>query len=213
MKIVCLADTHNRLGKIKVPDGDLLAHAGDLTIEGRPGEVARELDVMAALPHAYKVLVAGNHDWLFQKEPGIARAMCQERNITYLQDSYTEIGDLSVFGSPWQPAFGDWAFNLPRGEALAERWRAIPQSLDLLITHGPPFLVLDEVKFSSEDGFKSKGCRDLAVQVAKKKPRLHLFGHIHEGYGQKEINGTKFVNASICDSGYRAVRDPVVVEL
>jgi hypothetical protein len=126
----------------------------------------------------------------------------------YLQDEAVEIEGLRIWGSPWQPEFLDWAFNLPRGAALREKWDRIPSGTDVLITHGPPQGVLDRV-----DEGRREGCADLLNAVARVRPRLHLFGHIHEGYGCLERDGTTFVNASICDRAYRPVNPPVVVDL
>jgi Icc-related predicted phosphoesterase len=205
MRIVCLSDTHNLHDRIRVPEGDLLLHAGDATNRGTEKEVSAFTDWLAAQPHRHKVVVAGNHDFLFERQPGVARA--HVHGAVYLQDDAVEIEGIRIWGSPWQPEFYDWAFNLPRGAALREKWDLIPEGTDVLITHGPPQGVRDGV-----DG-RPEGCADLLEAVRRVRPRLHLFGHIHEGYGREERDGTTFVNASICDRGYRPVNPPVVVDL
>jgi predicted phosphohydrolase len=206
VRIVCLSDTH--LTQPEVPDGDLLLHAGDATYNGRPDEIERFNAWFAGLPHRRKIFVAGNHDWLFQTEPARARRLL-DPSITYLEDSGTTIGDLRVWGSPWQPWFFDWAFNLPRGEKLREKWRLIPDGVDVLITHGPPLGIGDR----TVDG-REEGCRDLLDEVVGRvRPRLHLFGHIHEGYGRVERDGIVFVNAAVVDERYEMVHPPVVVDL
>jgi predicted phosphodiesterase len=206
MRIVCLSDTHNLHDRIRVPEGDLLVHAGDATMRGTAEEIAAFFDWLAGLPHRHKVVVAGNHDFLFEREPARARGLVH--GATYLEDSAVEIEGLRIWGSPWQPWFYDWAFNLRRGAPLREKWDLIPQGTDVLVTHGPPHGVLDRV-----DQGELVGCADLREAVTRVRPTLHLFGHIHEGYGQERGEGTTFVNASICDRAYRPVNAPVVVDL
>src|SRR6478672_4215138 len=111
MKIVCLSDTHNCNEKIEVPGGDILIHAGDATINGTESEVEEFLAWFSRLPHRHKIFVAGNHDWLYEKNNRFARLLTANFNINYLQDFSTEIEGLKIYGSPWQPRYFDWAFN------------------------------------------------------------------------------------------------------
>ena len=213
MKIVCLSDTHNCNEQITVPDGDILLHAGDATIRGTIPEIAAFNQWFKKLPHRYKIFVAGNHDWLFETHNSYAREML-DKSIIYLQDSFVEIEGLKIYGSPWQPRFFDWAFNLMRGAELAEKWKLIPDDIDILITHGPPHGVLDEVP--RQYWTENTGCEELIKKVeelAKNKLKLHVFGHIHCGYGQSEKFGVKFVNASNCDEEYNPTQPPIVVEI
>ncbi len=203
MKIVCISDTHNNTPD--VPDGDLLIHSGDATGMGTLEEVCGFLEWFTALPHPEKVFVAGNHDFLLQSDP---EAVVMD-GLTYLRDSGATIGGLRLWGSPWQPEFHNWAFNLPRcGEELRERWALIPDDIDILITHGPPFGHLD----ANKAGMRL-GCEELAKAVERVKPRLHCFGHIHEGYGITRNEDTIFVNASICTLRMKATNAPIVVDL
>jgi predicted phosphodiesterase len=135
MKIVCLSDTHNCNEEIAVPEGDILIHAGDATINGTEQEIENFLFWYSALPHPYKIFVAGNHDWLFETDNQVARLLTARYGIIYLQDSSAEIEGLQIYGSPWQPRFFNWAFNLNRGEELAEKWDLIPRETQILITH------------------------------------------------------------------------------
>lgn len=216
MRIVCLSDTHNRHGALDVPDGDVLLHAGDATMRGDPEEL-RAFDAwLARQPHRHKLVVAGNHDWLFEKDAALARSLLA--HATYLQDSGIEIAGLRFWGSPWQPWFLDWAFNLERGADLAAKWELIPEGTDVLVTHGPPYGVRDHVpprsRGTSLDGNgEHVGCEALLAALERVRPRLHVFGHIHEGYGQERRDGTLFVNASNCDRAYRPINAPIVVDL
>lgn len=206
MRIVCISDTHNAHESIKIPDGDALVHAGDATVLGTFDETNAFAVWFANLPHRYKIFVAGNHDWLFETDPGAARRLVRE--VNYLQDSMVEIEGVKFYGSPWQPRFFDWAFNLNRGAEMAEKWRLIPAETDVLITHCPPFGILDETP-----GGERAGCEELRKTVESIRPRLHVFGHIHHGYGKLNESSVEFANASICDEEYAPVNAPIVFDL
>lgn len=214
MKIVCLSDTHNAHNEIAVPDGDLLIHAGDAVTSGTINELQNFIKWFDGLPHKRKVLIAGNHDWAFQLQPDKALELIPP-SIVYLQDSWVEIDGFKIYGSPWQPRFFDWAFNLMRGAELAEKWAMIPDDINILITHGPPNGILDEVP--RQFGIENTGCEELRKRVdtlaAKDHLKLHIFGHIHCGYGKKEVNGVTFINASNCDEQYTPSQPPIIIEL
>lgn len=193
-----------------VPDGDIVVHAGDCTRRGVVGETAEFLDWFVGLPHRHKVLIAGNHDFLFERDAARAESLVPA-GVTYLRDSGVVFGGLKFWGSPWQPWFHDWAFNLERGDELAAKWRLIPTDTDVLITHGPPHGVLDQTNNRPP---QRVGCEALMARLAElPSVRLHAFGHIHEAYGRRREGGRDYVNASICDVRYRAVNAPVVVDL
>jgi len=208
-KIVAISDTHNQHKGIVVPDGDILVHPGDFTGSGTIREVGAFLEWFKALPHKNKILVAGNHDWLFERQPALAREMCKDAGIIYLNEEEANVEGLTFFGSPYQPEFCDWAFNAPRGEKLNEHWEKIPANLDVLITHGPPYGILDKTPMTGEP----VGCKDLLNHVKRVKPLVHIFGHIHSAHGVLERDGTKFVNASQLDDDYRRVYKPIVIEV
>lgn len=204
MRIVCLSDTHERHRRVEVPDGDVLVHAGDITMLGDPA-VLRDFDEwLGLLPHGRKIVIAGNHEMYWSE----AKASLLT-NAIYLQDSGCEIGGLKFWGSPYTPQFFDWAFMLPRGKSLYEHWLTIPHDTDVLITHGPPQGLLDSV---TPDG-EHCGDYDLGVVVEAIAPKLHVFGHIHGGYGQRKWGETIYVNASCVDEAYRPVNAPIVVDL
>jgi Icc-related predicted phosphoesterase len=211
MRIVCISDTHSHHDEIVVPDGDMLIHSGDATWRGGIEEIADFNRWLGTLDHRHKIFVAGNHDWLFETSPGAAEGLLT--NATYLRDSSVSIDGLKIYGSPWQPAFMDWAFNLRRGDEIKRKWDLIPNDVDILITHGPPFGILDAVPNRLTDVAECLGCEELIKATTRIKPRLHVFGHIHEGYGMIQLGDTKFVNASICDVAYRPSNAPVVIDL
>lgn len=210
MKLVCLSDTHGMHRQLdEVPAGDVLIHAGDALGTGTLEEL-EDLDAwLGSLPHRHKVLIAGNHDRCLEEQPEAARQCI--RNVCYLQDSGVTIDGIDFWGTPWTPFYRNWSFNLKRGRPLAERWALIPRDTDVLITHGPPWGVLDEAMTPSRA--RRVGCRDLKAAVASLRLQAHIFGHIHESYGKWTLDGAVFVNASTCDERYRPVNPPIVVQL
>jgi Icc-related predicted phosphoesterase len=209
MKIVCVSDTHLQVGnKFKIPDGDVLIHAGDATPNGRLEHTAQFADWLSRQPHKHKLFVAGNHDYAFQVQRGYAVQLIEAAGARYLEDSGVIIDGRLFWGSPWQPEFMNWAFNLPRGPELKRHWDLIPEGTDVLITHSPPLGILDMT-----DRGEYVGCEDLRDAVQRVRPKLHVFGHIHESHGQERRDDTLFVNAAICDSRYRPGNKPQVIEL
>jgi Icc-related predicted phosphoesterase len=207
MRIVFISDTHNRHSEITVPAGDLLVHAGDISGRGGVYEITRFMDWLEDQPHPHKVLIAGNHDFLAERNPEEFLGLVP-KNVIYLNDSGTEINGLKIWGSPIQPWFFDWAFNRQRGEEIDQHWQLIPEGTDLLMTHGPPSGILDRTITGEK-----VGCEDLLRRVLEIKPRIHVFGHIHEAYGQVQQDGIHFINASVLNHRYMPVFDPVVVDL
>lgn len=208
MKIVCISDTHNLHSKCKeIPTGDILIHAGDLTRKGDLEDVRSFNAWLKDLPHKHKLIIAGNHDFCFERTPKEARSLIT--NGIYLEDEEIIIDGLKFYGSPWQPWFFNWAFNLRRGAPLKEKWEQIPDDTDILITHGPPHGILDKVMMGDK-----VGCEELLIRLGSlEKLKLHVFGHIHEACGIHEYQGIKMVNASTCTLSYKPTNEPIVVEL
>jgi 3',5'-cyclic AMP phosphodiesterase CpdA len=180
--VVCVSDTHN--SQPNIPPAEILIHAGDLTQSGTQGEIQKGLDWLNSLPHPFKILVAGNHDILLdENQPG--RASLKWGSVIYLENEATTISCrngrcLKIYGSPLSPRHGNWPFQYPRDEDV---WHGkVPEDTDILITHGPP-------KGHLDTGYL--GCRFLLDEIWRKKPRLHVFGHVHEGYGLEwvQFNG------------------------
>jgi Icc-related predicted phosphoesterase len=184
-----------------IPDGDVLVHAGDITNVGGLRDVIEFNDWIGTLPHEHKVVIAGNHDFCFEKDPEARELLT---NCTYLEDEQVEIEGLVFYGSPYQPWFLDWAFNLT-DHHLGAKWAQIPDNTDVLITHGPPHGTLDKV----DRGGKHVGCKHMKKRIADLDLKLHVFGHIHEGYGQRGNS----VNASIMTLQYDPTNDPIIVDI
>ncbi len=130
MRLVLISDTHNQQRSLRLPAGDVLVHAGDFTMRGTEPEVRAFGEWLADQPYEHKVLIAGNHDFLFEREPQLARSLLPA-HVHYLFDSEVTLGGLRFWGAPWQPWFLDWAFNLRRGPELAARWALIPEGYGL----------------------------------------------------------------------------------
>src|SRR5713101_7323264 len=144
LKLCCISDEHEKQDKIVVPDGDVLIHAGDETFEGKIPAFAKFVNWMKQQPHKHKIFVAGNHSLNFQnRDRHFSINLLREAGITYLEDSWTEIEGLLFYGSPFSVSFYDWAFGLPKGKATAEKWSHIPDATNVLITHGPPYMIGD----------------------------------------------------------------------
>jgi hypothetical protein len=118
--------------------------------------------------------------------------------------------NIRIYGSPWQPWFYDWAFNLPKnGPGLMSKWEAIPSNTDILITHGPSFGTLDTVAGRMHDHL---GCELLAQRIEVIKPKIHICGHIHSGHGYVFKDGTHFFNASVLDEQYEYTQKPMTFD-
>ena len=206
VKIVAISDTHIKHRDLEIPEGDILIHAGDFSRKGKFEDLIEFNSWLGELPHQHKVVIAGNHDFCFQEQP--AESLKLLTNGIYLQDQFIELLGLKIYGSPWQPWFFDWAFNLKRGHELKTKWKLIPEDTDILVTHGPPMGILDKTNSG-----KQVGCEELLSRVFEIKPRYHIFGHIHEGYGVIKKESTTFINASSCDLAYHAENPPIVIEV
>ena len=204
MRIVAVADTHTFQNDLRqIPDGDMFVHAGDLCRAGKLDELRTVAEWLHSLPHRHKLVIAGNHDWCFVRDPQLAVEVLG-KEIVYLQDSQAILEGVRFWGSPWQPNFNNWAFNLSRGEALASKWAQIPNGIDVLITHGPPRGIGDRT-----GDLVRQGCEDLLAAVHRTKPLLHLFGHIHEDGGVWRERGICYANVTT----WEGERGPTVLDV
>jgi len=201
MRIVTISDTHAlHFGVEKLPEGDVLVHAGDFMNSGYDLQDIRSFNNwLGEQSFRHKVVCAGNHDRYFENCPQEARSLLT--NATYLENTGVTIDNVTFWGSPYTPEFLNWAFMYPRGSG-AKYWDHIPLGLDVLITHGPPFGILDQVA----PGEVHLGCAELLESVEQKKPKIHLFGHIHGGAGTFERGATRFVNAAYLNEQYKPLK-------
>ena len=217
MRITFISDTHTKHGQLQLPGGDLLIHAGDSMNSGHYVEELKPfLSWFENQNYDECVFIAGNHDRIFETHPESTVELVNEYDVEYLEDretTYTNFIDreVKIYGSPWQPEFYNWAFNLPRsGKELERVWSDIPDDVDILVTHGPP---QDHLDVSGPPwNTPHLGCELLRVRVDKIKPKIHVFGHIHGSAGYKFHDGTHFINASVLNESYAAVNEPITVE-
>jgi len=197
MRIIAIADVHNQ--QVHVPDGDVLVVAGDLTGSGTLTQIKQVAAWLKTQSHKHKVIIAGNHDFCLDKDskygalvPEAVKAL-QDAGCTYLMDSGCEIEGKKFYGSPWQPWFHDWAFNVHRGN-LHVHWNKIPNDLDVLLVHGPP-LGYGDLTVHGE----RVGCSELLRALEQKKPKHVFYGHIHEDTGTWTVNNgqTNLHNCSV----------------
>ncbi|MGL5957432.1 MAG: metallophosphatase domain-containing protein [Phocaeicola sp.] len=208
MKIIFISDTHGKHHQIELPEGDMIIHSGDISGRGRVNEVEDFLGWFTSLDYKYKIFIAGNHDFYFENKSQNFIQELMPKGVYYLCDSSVEIGGFRIYGSPITPFFYNWAFNRHRGNDIKRYWDVIPDGTDILITHGPAYGILDRTV-----GGDNVGCEELLSAIKSKKPRYHLFGHIHEGYGVFEEDGTIFINGSSLDENDLTVHAPITIEM
>lgn len=205
MIFITISDTHGQHDKLILPPGDVLIHAGDVSKRGKEHEVKDFLRWFSSLDYKYKIFIAGNHDFLFEQYPDEKINALIPDNVIYLNDNGVRIEGIHIWGSPVSPWFFDWAFNRHRGAEIDKHWQLIPDDVHILITHGPVYGVLDKTVRG-----QTVGCEMLLEKVKQLKPNVHICGHIHEAYGQIEVDGTLFINASVLDVDYVLRNEPVV---
>lgn len=219
MKIIGISDSHGSHWDIKVPDGDILVHAGDFSSQGRLPDTLDFLRWFNTHPHKHKIFIAGNHDWLMEQDPNFWRIIKMEfPNLTYLQDEACEVEGLKFYGSPQSPRFFNWAFNRDRGADIKRYWDKIPTDTDVLITHGPPYGICDEAYRVGFNTTEHAGCKDLLDAIKRVKPKIWMGGHIHYSYGSGNIihdDGTRTVcyNCSILNEDYAVANKPWIINL
>lgn len=227
MRFICISDTHslhnvmtyNVINYLDPTQDNILIHAGDFTNIGKEQDVKDFIYWIQNLQgFSNKIFIAGNHDKSFESKPNWLYQYINENlsqcNCVYLEDTEfvietTEFSQpIKFYGSPWQPRFFDWAFNVDR-DKIHVHWEKIPKDTQILITHGPPFDILDKVIGRND----SLGCESLLDHINRIRPALHIFGHIHSGHDVIEKNNTTFVNASICTEKYQPIYKPIIIDL
>ena len=224
LKCVAISDTHNQHDQLKLPDGDVLIHAGDFSRKGNYEEFENFIKWFDSQPHKHKIFIAGNHDVCLQAMIGNEKQFMSAlkktgrikgENLHYLRDSSVEIEGKVFYGAPWQPFFCDWAFQCQRGKEMAEKWALIPDKVDVLITHGPPYGHGDLAPPYFSPMHRNAGCFELLKRVIEIQPRAHIFGHIHCGRGttQSDETTTTFFNVSTCNEQYKPDNPPQIITI
>lgn len=229
LKIVVVSDTHTQHEKLAIPECDILIHCGDFTYQGKYWEVRPFVSWLRKQPARHKLILAGNHEQTFdrtheQYNPGVKALLADpfDKSIHYLENSAITIDRIKFYGTPWTPWFYDWGFNgitdkdLPfarnGSRGLTEVYSEIPEDVNVLICHGPPYDILD----MSLTGDERTGSVEMRKLTSEKltQLRLYLCGHIHEARGAMVADGgIQFVNASTLDRSYEVVRPPIIIDL
>lgn len=215
-RVVLLSDTHCGHPGLTIPPCDLLAHSGDFTRFGTAAEAEDFFTWIGRQPARARVVTAGNHDTVAQREPAWIRALAASHGVVWLEGEGADLAGLRVWASPYSPRHGAWVFQDERGAPLRARWDSIPAGLDLLLTHTPPRGVGDRIVRGEH-----VGCDDLRDVVLARTPRVHAFGHVHEDAGLTRldhaptlfVNAANFESVSVRRAASLAVRAPVVLDL
>jgi Icc-related predicted phosphoesterase len=226
-RFVIISDTHNEHAKLasltdagRMPAGDVLIYCGDISRHGTISEIESFNSWLSVQPYERKIGICGNHDLLFQQDRKKALELLNGGITLFDQELLLPVKGretpLKIWGTPWNPWFHDWAFNLPRGPQMAAVWAQVPDDVDILVTHTPPHGILDEV--NNRHGSGSIGCeslRERVEEIAFVEPwkwRLNCFGHIHEGRGYTECHSTRWLYVNASNSRRSLTSPPYVVD-
>lgn len=228
MRIVALSDTHGYHKQLQVPDGDLLIHAGDFSMRAKSHHVIEFAQWFKSLPHQHKIIIPGNHDAACENRGAWASELFSP--AIYLEHATREVMGYTIFGSAYSSSLqepSDWFFDYPRYSACSKTlWDRIPENVDILVTHAPPHGIMDLVPHPRFGEDPHVGDENLLERVKKVQPRIHIFGHIHEGYGvyrpdyvdmfghedPKDFN-VGFYNVCVCDGNYKPINPITVIDL
>lgn len=190
LTIVCISDTHQLHREVDVPGGDILLHAGDFSMFSKSLAAIEDFnDWLGELPHRHKIVIPGNHEYFLESEP---RKRSLLSNATVLINEGVDIMGLNIWGSPITPLIGA-AFGRGSAEDRVALYQTIPSDVDVLMTHSPPYGILDR----SPGTDTHAGCPQLLDAVNRLKPKIHTFGHVHGAHGTVQIEDTLFVNAAL----------------
>jgi Icc-related predicted phosphoesterase len=234
-RLVCISDTHTLHAKttqaIIEARADILVHAGDITggmTHRQNSQIGDFADWCASLLAkgyvSHVVAIAGNHDEVLDSSCPVTRRdypdspreltdRLRRAGIIYLQDRAATVAGLKFYGAPWSHRYGDHGFMIDSAAQDEDIFSRVPAGLDVLITHCPPHGILDDMP--REDGrIELTGSPALRRTIAKRRPRVHVFGHIHPHHGMKvTAEGVLCVNACTCNGDNRAKNRPLVLDL
>lgn len=227
--IAAISDTHTLHDQITVPECDILIHAGDYSGKGSVADTVEFGRWFGRQPARYKILVPGNHDIIFQRSFYEAKAYLPA-DVIVLVDNLVTIEGLNIYGTPWTPFFYDWAFNglefepgdgndyeggpgrfaVPDADhpLMARVFSKIPENTDVLICHGPPKGILDNIR-----DFKRIGSQCLMNAIKRVKPKIFICGHAHDGHGYHELPETDCYNVACCNELYKIANQPTIIKV
>src|ERR1035437_7778511 len=206
LTIVCMSDTPELHRELDVPHGDILIHAGDLTMFSKSASAILDFNEwLGDLPHRWKILIPGNHEFFLEGDPSRRRLIS---NATVLINEGVEVAGLKIWGSPVTPLYGG-AFGLSSPADRTRLYAENPEDVDILVTHGPPYGILDQ----SPGTLHHTGCPQLLEAVTRLKPGLHVFGHEHGAHGLVSIDDTLLVNAALLGPDGDLDASPIVLRM
>ena len=218
MRIVALSDIHGFHDRVSIPDGDVFICGGDFSMRAKHHHVVEFARWVNSLPHQHKIVVPGNHDMACECHETWAKE--EFSPSVFLKHEFQDVGGLKVFGSAYSSSIYEpsrWCYDYPRyGERGKQLWNSIRNTpeIDVLITHGPPYGFGDLVKSVHKGEDPHVGDQTLLNVVNDLKPKVHIFGHIHEGYGvYSNEHGTQFFNVCVCNVDYEPVNPVTVIDL
>jgi len=244
MTITHISDTHGQHANLQIPTCDVLIFSGDYS--AGKGNLADLLDFLGWFEQQsakLRLFVAGNHDLVLDKQEaqkhkaagntfGYLRALegytsaqdlIKNYNVTYLCNTGVNYEGLTFYGSPITPSFHreTWAFNADRGEEICKYWNGIPSTTNVLITHGPPYGILDVTTNQKGDAYEHAGCQDLMNVIKKRLFSLKLccFGHLHEQFGvvQRPVSNTRnclFSNGAVLTDRHKLlITEPLIITI
>jgi len=211
--IYCISDVHGCFEDLSIPECDILLIAGDVSKYGK--NIYKDSNWLSLYfnrwlkeqPAKHIVMTPGNHDVIFD----YALKTVPKLNCHVLIDEMIEIEGIKIYGSPWSLEFYNWGFNLSE-EKLSLVWDKIPEGLDFLLLHGPPFGIMD---MTCNPGYPSKriGSKSLIKKIKEVRPKYVVFGHNHGEPGVIEEDGIVFINATLANDYYDIVNPPTLIEI
>lgn len=215
IKIVAISDVHAKWQKLVIPECDILISCGDYSFKGEKHLIRNFHEWLNKQDAGHIISLQGNHEtWVeenFNEAKEIATKACPA--VHFIDEGLIELEGIKIWCSAITPFFHNWAWNRYRGEEIKQHWDRIPNDTDILVTHGPPYGILDETYYVDGSLKEHCGCQDLLEATKRIKPALHFFGHIHfHGGNQKHINGVSYYNASICDEMYQPTNPVTIVD-
>lgn len=223
MKLILVSDTHRMHGQIRIPQGDVLIHAGDMTNLGELGELDSVASFFSKQPHKHKIVICGNHERQVSEDTETVKSIFEPYGIKVLHNETIEINGVKFYGEPRTPEFFNWGWMYKRGKEAEEIWNKVPEDTDVLICHGPPYGYGDLAPrlfgfCGVPSGFENKphhvGCRQQLKMLQRIKPKLVVCGHIHFSYGIHLTDfGTVIANAAICTEGYKPKNKPLEINI
>jgi len=206
---------------VKVPEGDVYIHCGDISFRGELDIIRSYCNWVKELPHKSKLQINGNHEVgiRYGSKRDVVLQMFRDAGLSYLENDGIEIDGTYFWGSPITPEFCGWEFMEPRGKGMAKVWEKISEKTNVIICHGSPYGILDQVPTGIPGHKESVGCEELLKRINVLKPLGHLkavcFGHLHRDNNEPpvEIDGIKFCNASICNNAYQPTNSPIAIDI